>query len=769
MIVHVYIEKSLPQIDQLYSYRWEQGGSDPIGKRVVVPFGRGNRREVAVVLAAEEGTGEDLKAVISVPDHRSILSRHAIELGRRMREVFLTSYVQSFQPLLPKYVSGTIKEALYLAEEDEALASLFGEKDAIFLEDLNEKETAAIDAGIRRGTVKPRFVSTGAVQKRKRRVFAAVRTEAGDLPEKQRCVYELLLAEGPLSKKVVREKTGFSDSPLTSLQEKGLVKEENAPLPLPEEGPVLREEQARAIDAIRSAHGQNHLLFGETGSGKTEVYMRLCQEAIEDGKDAIVIVPEIGLATQTVHRFRARFPGKVEVLHSGLSAGEKAAAWLRIRERPGTIVVGARSAIFAPTNHLSYICIDEEQEESYDYQEGLRYDVREVAEIRARIDHAKVIYGSATPSVKTYARKDKDLTVHRLVQTATGSTARAPIRVVDMREELMRGNVEILSGEMMVGIADALQRKKQAILFINRRGYSHFVSCRSCGYVLECDACDIAMVYHKNTDRLHCHYCGLTKILPKTCPECGSPYLKQFGIGTEHVSEWIRKKFPKARVLRMDKDTMAQKGNYAAVYKKMQDKEVDILVGTQMLAKGFDFPDVVFVGVVAADLSLYISDYRAQEKTFQLLTQVSGRAGRGQAAGKVVIQTYNPDNYSIVFSKDRAYERFFHREMQARKQYGYPPYVHLLRIHIRGKGDLRPYGENWKRTLEAIGRHNHLDAIVLDPVEQPRIKNREHFTVTAKIYPEDYRVYMQALKRVLNHYYRNIAEKNIAVGISIDG
>ncbi len=764
MIVDVYLEKALPQIDQLYSYAYD-GDDDIVGKRVIVPFGRGNKTEVAVVLRKGAESEKKLKSVVQVLDTRPILTPTAIALGMKMREYFVTSYVQAFQPLLPKYVLGGVEEVAVKLTDDEDVRALFQGQESLPTEKIDgERLSVALEnkkAAIHFRSTKP--VKRCGIEK-----FSAAESVEESMTDKQTVVYELVKKSGPMTKADIMKRTGLSQSPVDSLLKKGALMPFDEKDRLPEAPPSLREDQKKAIEDIAASDRPFHFLYGKTGSGKTEVYMQLAERAIREGKSSLIIVPEIGLATQMVHRLSARFPGKVDILHSQRSEGEKAEAWIRLKEEPGRIVVGARSAIFSPVPALGYIFIDEEQEESYDYQEGLRYNVRDVAEMRVRLEGGKVVYGSATPSVITYARCGEDVVLHR-IEGDPEKTEASPVEVVDMREELFKGNVEILSEAMVEGLEGALKAKKQAILFINRRGYSQFVSCRSCGHVIQCDACDISMVYHRRTHRLHCHYCGRTKPMPKTCPECGSEYLKQFGIGTEQVEAWIKNKFPEARVYRMDKDTMAQKGNYEKVYEAMNENKVDILVGTQMLAKGFDFENVVFVGVVAADLSLFVSDYKAQEKTYQLLTQVAGRAGRGKHKGRALIQTYNPDNYSIQFAKDRNYEPFFHKEMEERKRFLYPPYVHLVKIHIRGTGDVEGVAMNWKKTLEAMNKHEQFDLLVANPVEQPKIKNKRHMSILAKVWPKEYQPLLKALKRVLMYYYRTQAEKDIQISLEIDG
>ncbi len=765
MIVDVYVDKALPQIDQLYSYVYDGPDRDIVGKRVIVPFGRGNRAETAVVLRTGTGSERKLKSVFQVLDTQPILTESAIALGMKMREMFVISYAQAFQLLLPKYVLGGVEEVAVKLTKDGEMLSPFQEREIVPTEKIPRN---LLNQWIDEKKVAIRFRSTQPVKRRVIEKFRAADNFYGEMTKKQSLVFEQVKNDGPLTKAEIVKRTGLSESPVNTLIKKGGIVPVNEEEIKPDVEPDLREDQIKAIEGIVHSKRPFHLLYGKTGSGKTEVYMQLAKRAMAEKKSSLLLVPEIGLATQMVHRLSVRFPGKVDILHSQRSEGEKAEAWIRLKEEPGRIVVGARSAIFSPVPNLGYIFIDEEQEESYDYREGLRYNVRDVAEMRVRLEGGKVIYGSATPSVVTYARAGEDIELHPLVGDPK-KTEFAPIEIVDMREELFKGNVEILSQAMVQGLEEALKRKKQAILFINRRGFSQFVSCRSCGHVIQCDTCDISMVYHKKTHRLHCHYCGRTKPMPRTCPECGSEYLKQFGIGTEQVESWIKNKFPYARVYRMDKDTMAQKGNYEKMYASMNEKKVDILVGTQMLAKGFDFENVVFVGVVAADLSLFVSDYKAQEKTYQLLTQVAGRAGRGKHRGRAVIQTYNPENYSIQYAKDRRFEPFFHREMEERKRFLYPPYVHLIKIHIRGIGDVDRVARNWLKTVEAMNKHEQLDVLVGNPVEQPKIKNKRHLSILAKVWPKEYRSFLSALKRVLMYYYRTTTEKDVIISLEIDG
>ncbi|NPV52844.1 MAG: primosomal protein N' [Firmicutes bacterium] len=455
--------------------------------------------------------------------------------------------------------------------------------------------------------------------------------------------------------------------------------------------------QISAPSAPRSREGEQHhrgdhrcgdreprpvLLHGVTGSGKTEVYLQAIAHVRELGRSAIVLVPEISLTPQMVERFCGRFGDEVAVLHSRLSMGERFDEWRRIRRGEARIVIGARSAIFAPARELGLIIIDEEHEASYKQEEAPRYDAREVARVRARAESAVLVLGSATPSVEAYHRAmTGEYAYARLASRISGRPLPA-VHVVDLREELKAGNRTIFSRRLREAIASRLLLREQVILFLNRRGHSTFVLCRECGHVLKCPHCDVSLTYHAEDAKMLCHYCDWEERVPDVCPRCGSIYIKYFGIGTERVEREVRSSFPGARVLRMDVDTTRRKGSHRRMLDAFRKGDYDILVGTQMIAKGLDFPGVTLVGVVTADTSLNLPDFRAGERTFQLMEQVAGRAGRGSVPGEVIIQTYSPDHYSIRFAASHDYEGFYHEEIKTREELAYPPFAHLIAITV---------------------------------------------------------------------------------------
>ncbi len=440
----------------------------------------------------------------------------------------------------------------------------------------------------------------------------------------------------------------------------------------------LTEEQESALQEICEAiHEDRHdifLLHGVTGSGKTEVYMQAIGEALYKGKTAIMLVPEISLTKQIIDRFIGRFGSQeIAVLHSRLSLGERYDQWMRIREGKVKIVIGARSAVFAPFDNIGVIVIEEEHESTYKSDMTPKYETMEVAIIRAKANKGIVLAGSATPSVVSYSRCEEGIYKKLTLKERYNRVALPQVDLVDMRQELREGNRSVLSRELYLGMSEVLDQGKQVILFLNRRGYSTFVSCRECGYVVKCKDCDISLTHHKERNACVCHYCGHVEAAPVTCPQCGSPHIRYFGTGTEKLEEAVGELFENKKVGRLDLDTIRRKGSLEKILNDFGKGKIDILTGTQIVAKGLDFRNVGMVGIVSADVTLNIPDYRSAERTFQLITQAAGRAGRGDEVGRVVIQTYTPDNYAILAAADQNYQTFYEREIQGRKWMQYPP------------------------------------------------------------------------------------------------
>lgn len=478
----------------------------------------------------------------------------------------------------------------------------------------------------------------------------------------------------PVKKAVKKRTKGDDDVPITVEERKFL----------------LNKEQEEAVEAIWRQTGLSkkkpQLLYGITGSGKTEVYMELISRTIAEGKQAIVLIPEISLTYQTITRFRSRFGDKAGILHSRLSQGERYACYEKAKSGQISIMVGPRSALFAPFPNVGMIILDEEHEMAYKSEVSPKYHAREVAIKRAEMSDAVVVFGSATPSVDSFYRVETGAYDMVRLTHRVGSAVLPSVEIVDLREELKTGNRSMLSIDLQRKIEERLEQKEQVMLFLNKRGYAGFVSCRACGKAIKCPHCDVTLTYHSNGTMV-CHYCGYRTAFQKQCPECGSPYIGTFGTGTQKVEAIVKKMFPKARVLRMDADTTSKKTGHETILKAFAEGRADILVGTQMIVKGHDFPNVTLVGILAADLSLHQSDYHAAERTFSLLTQAAGRAGRGKQSGEVVIQTYQPDHYSIQTAARQDYEAFYKSEIAYRKMLGYPPVGHMLAIQILGSDE----------------------------------------------------------------------------------
>ena len=537
--------------------------------------------------------------------------------------------------------------------------------------------------------------------------------------------------------------------------------EKSVPLP-------LTDVQTQAIEPILAAVSRGErktfLLHGVTGSGKTEIYLQSIAAVLKHGKEAIVLVPEISLTPQMVKRFKQRFGGQVAVLHSGLSAGEKFDEWLKIHRKQVKVAVGARSAVFAPFENLGMIIIDEEHESSYKQEESPRYHAREVAAWRSAYHQCPLVLGSATPSLESYARSIKK--VYHLCELGerVHSQTLPTVEMVDMREELRAGNRSIFSKTLIESLKETIAKGEQCVLLLNRRGYSTFIICRDCGYVAECPHCDISLTYHKFKRRLKCHYCGFEKSADKICPECQSEHIRFFGTGTQKVEEELGKFIPEARVIRMDVDTTSRKGSHEKLLSAFAGKQADILLGTQMIAKGLDFPDVTLVGVITADTMLNLPDFRSAERTFQLLTQVAGRAGRHERPGKVIIQTYTPEHYSIQYASKHNYHAFFNREMSIRKRQAYPPYVYLTAITISHRDLMKTIAVS-EQIATFLKNNLSQQAVVLGPAACviPRIKDRYRYQCMVK-YKNEPKL-LETLQHILANYETELTQSELKITI----
>ena len=619
-----------------------------LGMVVSIPFGNSNQLRKGYVTGLSQEAKVDpsiLKEIAGCCSAEETTESRLIALAAWMKENYGSTMIQALKTVLPIKEKIRAKEKRYLSLS------------------ISEEKAAEILAQLEKTRFKARTRLLRELLQEKRLDYTTASRELGVAAS----VVKKLEEQGILH-------IEYDEVQRNSLNTGDIQKEE----PLP-----LTTEQESAVQCIleewKSAQPRPVLLEGVTGSGKTQVYMKLIEETLNRGEQAIVLIPEIALTYQTVRRFYARFGEKVSVINSRQSQGERYDQFKRARKGEVQVMVGPRSALFTPFSRLGLIVIDEEHEPSYKSENSPRYHARETAVKRAELEHARVVLGSATPSLEAYSRAVSDEYVLVKLKARYGERPMPKVSIVDLREELKAGNRSILSRELWGGIERRLESREQIMLFLNRRGYAGFVSCRSCGHVMKCPHCDISLSEHNN-GRLICHYCGYETKKPQVCPECGSPYIGGFKAGTQQIEKVVQDTFPGVRTLRMDFDTTRNKGSYDKILASFAAHEADVLIGTQMIVKGHDFPDVTLVGVIAADLSLNADDYRCGERTFQLLCQAVGRCGRGKKPGEAVIQTYHPDHYSIQAAAVQDYEAFYEEEMSYRELMDYPPAAHMMAV-----------------------------------------------------------------------------------------
>lgn len=762
MFADIFIENNFQKIDKLYTYIVKDDVKE--GMRVLVSFGNSCRVGIILFLY-KDYSGEhekSLKEVDSVLDDEPIISKDLIELGLWMKNRYLIGYSKAFSPILPPGNLQKIKKKIiienYPTGEDLILLNSIDLNK--YYEDLNIDQKKIVKKLHSKGFLKYEYDSLVLVKPKRENYLKISENFSSkfleDISEKQRTVFNFIKDKKEVSRIEVMTSLSISYSPIKTLIKKGIITEFKKEIKrepdennFSSENISLNEEQQRALKSIEKTEKVVTLLHGLTGSGKTEVYLNIASRVIENSGEVIVLVPEIGLTPQMIERFKGRFGKNVAIIHSKLSSGERYDEYRKVLNGDVKVVVGVRSAVFVPFKNLKMIIVDESHDSSYEFHDNLKYDTIEVAIHRMK-GKGKVLLGSATPSIESYFYAKKGYyNLCELKNRAKKGAFLPNTKIVDMRDELLMGNISIFSRELRDAIKDKLEKKEQIILFLNRRGFSNFISCRSCGEVIKCDNCDISMTYHKSKNRLICHYCGSTKEVPKVCPNCGSKFIKQFGIGTQKVEEEVNKLFPEARVVRMDRDTTTKKDSFKNFYDIVKNREADIIIGTQMVSKGFDFENVTLVGIVAADLSLYISDYKAKEKTFQLVTQVAGRAGRSSKKGEVIIQTYSPDSEIIKYSANGDYKDFYEYEISERKLFLYPPYMKLIEFEFSSYEEKLTYiwAERFLKQMKSDIKN--IDLMVTNFIKLPKIKkiNRTKFSV--KVKPKDMNLLIEVLKRVI--------------------
>lgn len=715
-------------VDKEFTYKIPSELQDKVvvGSKVIVPFGRGNRKKEGIVTQIfENECTMPLKSVLEVLNDDFCASKNNIELARYISEKYYATlydcinlmlmpgsnvkFVETVELLKNDIDDNTIENELskkiynFLKNTDKEVT--YKELEKAFSTDKLEKALSCLcDLGIAKKVQKSVSHTQKSVQTAK---IIASQSEVdnflnlyGKKVKAQSRIIEVLNEMGEIPVTDLVAFCGASRASIKALEERNIVevtlkevkndifKEEKF---ISSKKPVLNDEQKNAVDTILKKRKENKfcefLIKGVTGSGKTEIYLELCENIIKEGKTAIILVPEISLTPQIRQRFFKRFGSLVAVLHSALSVSERREEWKKIKNGEVKVAVGARSAVFAPFENLSMIIIDEEHETTYKSENSPRYDAKDVARYMMKKNNGTLILASATPCVVTYYRAMQGEIGFIKVEKRYNETPLPYVSITDMKEELKKGNHGVLSNELAKKLEEARDNGKKSILLLNRRGYSTFVSCRDCGYVVKCPKCDVAMTYHSTEGKLKCHYCGNTVFAPTKCPECGRGSIRYFGTGTQKLEEELYKIFPESKIIRMDNDTTTTKMSHERLLKRFKNEPSSILIGTQMIAKGLDFKDVSLVGVVAADSTLFVGGYIGNEKTFSLITQVCGRAGRGDEQGYAVVQTYQPDHYAIMAAKTQDYEKFYENEIVFRKNVKYPPFCDIINIVFTGNDE----------------------------------------------------------------------------------
>lgn len=795
MIAEVIVDVPSLGTDKVFDYLIPEKWLSVVepGMRVAVPFGP--RLIQGFVMAVKtESNFKKLKEVKELLDLTPALNKELLELGQWMANETLSFKISAFHAMLPaamkakyeKYIRRTDLEA------DPELESLFLAQEEITWKEAERRDILHIlREQVNQGNAEVIYDIKDRAKKKTVHVYTTNYSE-NDLIAQQNEIRANATAQRKLISFLLKhprenftgqelmELSGTSSTAIQAFVKKGILqksqdevyrdpfagKEFERTLPL-----ALTEEQKKAItpvlSRIEASEYQTFLLYGVTGSGKTEIYLQSIQKVLEKGKEAIVLVPEISLTPQMVDRFKGRFGDDVAVLHSGLSLGEKYDEWRKIERKEAKVVVGARSAIFAPLENIGIIIIDEEHETSYKQEEQPRYHARDVAIKRAKHYQCPVILGSATPSLESFARAQKGVYHLLTLSKRMNEKALPAVSIVDMREEMRNGNRSMFSVELFEKLKDRLDKREQTILFLNRRGHSSFLLCRDCGYVMQCPHCDISLTFHRFSNEMKCHYCGFTTGVPQKCPECESEHIRYFGTGTQKVEEELNKVLPEARIIRMDVDTTSRKGAHERLLDQFKSGKADILLGTQMIAKGLDFPNITLVGVLSADTMLHLPDFRAAEKTFQLLTQVSGRAGRHELTGEVVIQTYTPDHYSVELAGQQNYDHFYQQEMILRKMGSYPPFFYLSLVTVSHE-DLMKVIAITEKMAKFIRANLSEQSVILGPASSPipRINDRYRYQCLIKYKHEPKLI--PTLKKLLEHYQQQYNKEGLTISIDVN-
>ncbi len=802
LFAEVIVANKCKETDRTYSYLIPKDleESVTVGCRVIVPFGMGNKQLEGYVFGIKDSidfNASRIKSLVRVLDDEPVMSGDLVELAKWMKVKYMSYYIDAVQAIVPSPVRTKSSYTIELSDREDTYEKIgrmnsnsimeiveFIELNggSAKLEDIKEYfSDRKIDYYIKKlleaGVAKKLQLIGNKIGKKTEKLLYLTEAASFDIKKnasKQKEIFELLANNPGMSMSKLKEACGDCDSAVKALEKKGCIRIEEREeyrkvnsVVYSEKKHELSEAQLNAIASIKSffSQGKDVVLHGVTGSGKTEVYLELIEECIVQGKDSIMLVPEISLTPQMVSRFKHRFGDNIAVMHSSLSEGEKYDEWRKIKAGIVKVAIGARSAVFAPFKALGIIIIDEEHENTYKSEIKPKYLTREVAEKRCQQEGARLLMGSATPAIETYYRASVgDLGLVELPERVNGSPM-PEVEVVDMREELKSGNKTIFSSSLTEAILDNLKSGDQIILFLNRRGHSTFVSCRQCGIVMKCPRCSISLTYHMKSEKLVCHYCGHERDNPTTCPKCQSDKIKYFGVGTQKLEKEFQKKFSVKNVLRMDADTTSRKNSHQEILDKYRRREVNVLLGTQMISKGLDFPDVTLVGVITADTSLNLPDFRSGERTFQMIAQVAGRSGRASKKGRVIVQTYSPEHYSIEYARYHDYKGFYNQEIMLRREMLYPPFASIASIIISGtvENEVIKYANEISLFLdEKIKQQIDVEKLGPTAAAISRIKNRYRWQIVIKSTSED------TIRDILADLSESCGEGQSNVSISMD-
>lgn len=808
MYAQVALNNPSYSVDRLFTYQVPEAMERNImpGKRVFVPFGANNKKYEAVVVSlTEDAVGvKRVKKVLELIDREPVVSEEGFLIAHFMKERYLCTYYEALKLTMPPGLKALLKEKVSYKgkeeprEEEELLFLLYQNRDGIYLVDLEERFPDArrqVEQYQRQGiaevaleyknSLKDKFVSLVSLSAEPEE--AQVFIEQNRTKKRAQCrVLKILMDNRELEMNDLLLFAGCTRKTITLLEQQGYVTAERVEVlrnPYAHMAGKSSEkrnptpEQAECIEEInRSAELRDSkvfLLHGVTGSGKTEVYLQTIENVISCGRQAIMLVPEIALTPQMVDQFYRRFGDRVAVLHSGLTLNERYDQWKRIKNGEIDTVVGARSAVFAPLTNIGLIIVDEEHELSYKSEGYPRYDGIELARYRAKLHGASLILASATPSIVSYYHALQGDYRLLCMHNRTNDSPLPSVSVVDLKQELKNGNFSPLSLELQEELRKNLERKEQTILFLNRRGYSTFVSCRMCGYVAKCPHCDISLTYHSSVDKLVCHYCDYSIPNHLSCPECGSKYIKRFGTGTQKIEEEVHRLFPQATTIRMDVDTTRKKFAHEKILNTFRDEGIDILIGTQMVSKGLDFPKVTLAAVLAADSAMYIDDYRSYERAFSQIAQVCGRAGRDELAGRAVVQTYNPENYVIQNAREHDFVSFYESEIIFRKEMIYPPFCDIINIVSQSgedslaKESIKSAYRILREEILADGKKGEI-LKVLPPGPAPLRKIKDKFRYRILLKCRNSFHLKKVFNRVFERHYDRFKNKKVSLTIDVN-